>query len=219
MSVEVTEKVNAVILEYASPTLKRLGFSKSGQRFWHRTQESIWVLEFQRGKYNQGSNGEFTLNLGVYHPVWAHAVIEIPRLSFMGPVKKKPAEQDCFIRERLDELYGVPVHLRSKGSSWWGVSSHLRIPDLGDSVVSAIEEFAIPWFQRLNDLQSGVEYLDNRYSGLRNAWLYKVNAMIGMGLLGETQRASELYKLARKDSPNRGAMDTDFRDWRKSIGI
>ncbi len=219
MTAEITQKVNAVVSEYAAPTLKRHGFSKSGQRFWNRTEDAIWVFEFQRDKYNQGASGQFTVNLGLYHPRWAEAVVAIPRMSYMGDVKTKPAEQNCYLRERLDELYPVPDELRARNDTWWAVSARQSVDDLGASVVNAIDEYALPWFESYDGLEDAIAHLDERYSRMRNAWLQKVCAMIGRGLLGDRERAAELYALAREDAPNRGAMDNDFRDWKKSLGL
>jgi hypothetical protein len=120
MPAEVTAKINSVVSEHIAPTLKTHDFRKSGQRFWRRSPDCIWVFEIQRGKYNDGSRGEFTANLGVYHSSWVEAAISIPRLAFMGPVKDKPAEQNCYLRERLDELAFANTDNNSK-HSWWKV--------------------------------------------------------------------------------------------------
>ncbi|MDH3716141.1 MAG: DUF4304 domain-containing protein, partial [Gammaproteobacteria bacterium] len=95
MPAEVTAKINAVVAEWISPALQAREF---------RSPECIRVFELQRGKYNKDSRGEFTINLGVYHPSWVQATATIPRMEFVGPVTDRPAEQYCFLRERLDEL-------------------------------------------------------------------------------------------------------------------
>ena len=219
MSAEVTNKVSSVLSEYIAPLLKAHDFRKSGQRFWHRRPDCIWVFEIQRGKYNHGSRGEFTANLGAYHPGWVDAAISIPRLQFMGPVTDKPAEQNCFLRERLDELVFADAGLDDSGGGWWKVSPQVSAAELGAPMTKAIEQYALPWFERFSDLEVAVNFLDQEYAGKRNAWFQKVAAMCGQALIGNVSRATALYAAALSDSPDRGKMVHAFANWRTVHGI
>ena len=219
MPAEVTIKINSVVSEHIAPVLKAHDFRKSGQRFWHRRPDCIWVFEIQRDKYNQGESGEFTANLGVYHPAWVEAAISVPRLEFMGPVTDKPAEQNCFLRERLDELVLHEANADEGDSSWWKVSPQISVAELGASITTAIEQHALPWFKRFSNLQVAVDVLDREYVGKRNAWFQKVTAMCGQALLGNNDRAAALYAAALSDYHDRGKMAREFADWRKAHGI
>ena len=218
MPAEVTIKINSVVAEHIAPALKAHDFRKSGQRFWHRRPDCIWVFEIQRGKYNQGARGEFTANLGIYHPGWVEAAISVPRLEFMGPVSDTPAEQKCFLRERLDELALEDASADEGSSSWWVVFPQVTVAGLGASLTTAIEQHALPWFTRFSDLEVAVDFLDHEYIGKRNAWLQKVAAMCGQALLGNRDRAAALYAAALSDHHDRGKMAHEVAAWRKAHG-
>lgn len=219
MPAEVTEKINLVVSQHVAPALKANDFRKSGQRFWHRQPDCIWVFEIQRGKYNQGRRGEFTANLGVYHPPWVEAATSVPRLAVMGPVTDKPAEQNCFLRERLDELAAAGADDVDSSNGWWTVSPRITVAELGQSVRTAIKQHALPWFRRYSELEAAVDFLDREYIGKRNAWFQKVAAMCGQALLGNRDRAAALYAAALGDYHDRGKMAKEFAEWRKIHGI
>ncbi|MDH3714412.1 MAG: DUF4304 domain-containing protein, partial [Gammaproteobacteria bacterium] len=158
-------------------------------------------------------------NLGVYHPSWVQATATIPRMEFVGPVTDRPAEQYCFLRERLDELAFAEADADEWDSNWWQVSRHVSVAELGESVMSAFENHALPWFDKYSKLEDAVAYLDREYIGKNNAWLEKISAMCGQALLGNLDRAGALYAAALKESVNRNEMQKEFADWRKAHGI
>ena len=218
MVTEATSKIDNVIRDWISPLLKAEGFRKKGQRFWKIFDDHVWVIEIQRGRYNEGSNGEFTINLGVYFPEWVRALSEIPRFNHWLPVKELPAESDCFIRERLDCL----VHMNPDGSylgdKWWVVSDQTTVKDLGENIASAISTKGIEWLKELSFLEP-VLCSRKKYYSMKNTWFEIVTNLCGYVHIGDLENAQVAYKAALENCVNPKEAKRDLESWAKSKGI
>ena len=112
-----------------APALKVLGFKKRGGT-WHRNQgDWIQVINIQGSQWSR----TFYINLGVY----------LPELG----MKESPAEYDCHIRERLNQL--VPDNARLV--QLLDLHSKTFIEVEGSELVSLVVEYGIPWLDRCSD--------------------------------------------------------------------
>lgn len=82
-----------------APTLRRDGFSGTGQRYWRVLGGQCQVVEAQGSRYG----GKFAINMGV-HP------LSVPTRSGDAPEPKRIKEMECMFRTRL---------AASKGDQWW----------------------------------------------------------------------------------------------------
>src|SRR5262245_66669560 len=77
-----------VVLAFA-PALKSAGYRKQGARFRHDASPSVVrLVNIQSSQWNVGSEGEFTVNLGVYHR-------DLATLHDAMPVVEAPLVQHC----------------------------------------------------------------------------------------------------------------------------
>lgn len=113
--------------------LKAAGFKKQARTFRRRLADgSVQVIEIQSGKYNEGSQGEFTINLGLYLPAIAHmtgqALLEQPRAC------------QCHIDDRIGHI--LPDRLCDY---WWPIDSHTDDQALAADLRAAVMQHALSW--------------------------------------------------------------------------
>ena len=106
-----------------APLLKKIGFKKRGGT-WHRAKsDGIQVVNIQGSQWSR----IFYVNLGVYFPD-------------LGK-KETPAEYDCHIRSRLDEL--VPNHARLQ--QLLDLHSKNFVEAEGAELAKLVVQFGVPW--------------------------------------------------------------------------
>jgi len=109
-----------------APLLKQIGFKKRGGT-WHRAKsEGIQVINIQGSQWSR----IFYVNLGVY-------------FADLGK-KEIPAEYDCHIRIRLDQL--VPDHARLQ--QLLDLHSKIFVEAEGAELVALVVQFGVPWLDR-----------------------------------------------------------------------
>jgi hypothetical protein len=90
-----------------APALKSAGYRKKGARFWNEPSPTVVCLvDIQSSAWNSGSEGQFTVNLGVYHRDFA-------ALHDGMTVKVSPLVRNCVIQTRIGRLMPAPRDV------WW----------------------------------------------------------------------------------------------------
>ena len=73
---EITRAIDAVVAAGLAPALAAAGFRKQARTFRRATSDGavLHVVQVQGSKWNAGSTGEFTVELGLYVPRLAAAL-------------------------------------------------------------------------------------------------------------------------------------------------
>src|SRR4051812_20433076 len=128
--------IKAMMSDFHQRHLKPLGFRKVGNT-WVRSGEWPQVINVQLSKWNSSTQAQFTLNLGLF-------IKELHVASEGLPSKGDLKEYDCDVRTRIGELFP------DKEDKWWKVTSGADAGQLADEVFAGIEQFGLPWFDRLS---------------------------------------------------------------------
>jgi len=107
---DIAKKIDAIIKERLAPLLKNIGFKKKARNFYREFENRIELINVQSSKWNEGNEGQFTINVGVYYP-------EISEITDALPVKGMPKEYDCTVRERIGLL------MPENKDKWWKIDS------------------------------------------------------------------------------------------------
>lgn len=102
------EFIEQIVKAGVTPTLKPLGFRKSGRTFRRTVESAVQVINVQSCKWNTADEASFRINLGVFFPEIFYALYgkEGGKVSAAGP-----HEPDCTIRTTLGELLPRPEGL------------------------------------------------------------------------------------------------------------
>lgn len=158
--------------------LKPRNFRKSGTT-WIRVREWTQVINIQLSRWNSAEEAQFTVNLGISIP-------ELHLASESLPVKGSLKERDCDLRCRIGQLFP------SKNDHWWKVNSDTDIHELTNNVSARIEEFALPWFDRLGNFTAVAAELTDQKSPFMAALAFHFS--------GESTSAEEAMVLAQQGS-------------------
>lgn len=158
--------------------LKALSFRKSANT-WTRLTEWPHIINVQLSRWNSADEAQFTVNLGISIPE-LHSASE--GLSLKGPLK----EYDCDVRSRIGQLFS------NQTDHWWKVTLVSDPDALADEVFARIEEFALPWFDRLVDFASVAAEFRDLNSPFMSA--------LAFHLAGDSTSAEESIARAMKDS-------------------
>lgn len=128
----------SMLREHVAPTLRRSGFSGSGQDF-HRRIDGNWAaINVQRDRYSTAGELRFTINLGT-----ASTAVRMED----GHAADDPAREiECHWRIRIGSL------LPSGGDTWWTVRAGMRAGDaeaLGETIARHLAEHGIPALERM----------------------------------------------------------------------
>lgn len=139
-----------MLREYVAPTLRRSGFSGSGQDF-HRRIDGNWAaINFQRDRYSTAADLRFTINLGT-----ASTAV---RLEDGFPPDEPAREIVCHWRTRIGLL------LPSGLDTWWNVRAGMLAVEaqvLGATIAGHLAERGVPALERMaSDAAILATYLD-----------------------------------------------------------
>ncbi|MBK1817335.1 DUF4304 domain-containing protein [Luteolibacter yonseiensis] len=158
--------------------MKPLNFSKSGSS-WIRGNTWLNVINLQLSQWNSAEEAKFTINLGISIPE-LHSALE--SLPFKGSVK----EYDCDIRLRIGRL------LPKQTDFWWAVTMGTQPAELTKEVFAYIEQYALPWFDRLTDYNSlAAEFMEEKSP---------FKAALAFNLAGDSSSAERALTEALKTS-------------------
>jgi Domain of unknown function (DUF4304) len=192
---DIGKRIDAIIKEGLAPLLKKEGFRRKARNFYREYQDRIEVINVQAGKWNEGVEGQFTINAGVYYP-------EIAEITEAIPIKGMPKEYDCTIRERIGLL--TP----EKKDEWWKIDSSTNDSEVSERVAKQVEVLCLPWIAQmstLNDVKTAVAK-NNRAFVAAGIALYQ----------GNLEEASEYIEQALKQQP---LAKSKINTWAKKHGL
>lgn len=151
-SAPVAKKIDYVAKRLAQ-LLKPHQFTRKSRTFRRtilsgKKVDVLQVFNLQGSKWNQGSEGEFCINVGVY---FAPLNGTLKRLQPWGAVEALQPH-DCHFNLRIHELVPKkrapwwPGELIPGRDSWFKVGPKLDLLGLGDSLCRVVETHLLPWF-------------------------------------------------------------------------
>jgi len=103
-----------------APTLRRDGFSGTGQRYWRVVGGQCQLVEVQGSRYG----GKFAVNMGIQP-------MSVPLSSGEFPQPKRMREMQCVLRKRL---------AIQRGDQWWGYQPNQPGMDAAGRAACAVYE-------------------------------------------------------------------------------
>jgi hypothetical protein len=174
---EISKSIDAVIRDGLAKALKSDGYKKAARTFHRIEEKCIKVVNVQASQGNIGSEGKFTINLGVYLPLiesW---------LERIKPSTGLPKEYECTTRSRIGSL------MPDQQDFWWPVNPQTNLAGLALEVRKAWETYGKPWLnQPWNDQRTAADLLE-RHGNC-------IEATAAFLLLGETTRAKKVVQEA-----------------------
>ena len=147
-AMSATHNMMKVLVAAFAPSLKAAGYRKQGAR-WHEQVSSTVVrlvnIRVRNGTL-LGSEGQFCVNLGVYHRDFA-------ALHDACPFVESPLVQHCRVQQRLGFL--MPVGK----DHWWSFNNKTDLVALGSEVASAWEKYGEPWLDSNSTLEGARAFL------------------------------------------------------------
>jgi hypothetical protein len=145
-----TQEMMKVVVAAFAPALKAAGYRKQGARFREEVSPTVVrLVNIQSSDWNMGSEGQFTVNLGVYHR-------DFEALHDACPAADSPLVRDCKVQQRLGHL--MPVGR----DYWWSFDSNTDLVALGSEVSSAWEKYGKPWLDTHSTLEAARDFLLSR---------------------------------------------------------
>ena len=138
---EISKKIDEIIKIGIAPLLKGHGFKKKARNFYRSFDDRVDIINVQASRYNEGTKGEFTINLGVYFP----AIAEITEAI---PVKGIPKEYNCTVRKRIG---GV---LDDRQDIWWSVDTATNLEEVAFELATKVENFCLPWLEEMSTIDN-----------------------------------------------------------------
>ena len=143
------QTLNTILRLGLDPALRATGYKRHAHTFREALPDGIWrVINVQGSKWNEGSSGRFTLNLGVHLPQ-VRAVIGHP------PLTKPPKEWDCELRARIGRL------MPDRRDKWWQFDQRSDLQAIADDVVDAWRTYGQLWLVRYSDLRTARDEPDD----------------------------------------------------------
>lgn len=90
------EKFNQLITAVVKPLLKENGFTKKGMNFYKRSDDLVFLLNFQNSHGNTAEQTKFYINCGI-HSTYIDKVIGRSELV-------EPKEYECYFKDRISSL-------------------------------------------------------------------------------------------------------------------
>lgn len=207
MASEVSKHIDEVVRIGLAPFLKEQGFTRKSRTLYKTVGEAIQIVNVQANKWNKGSHGSFTVNLGVYFRT-------IGELTD-GRVTDLPKPGQFTASTRLGQLLPNPRDkwwkLRPK--RWWEFSDRFTPDNAATQVVDALRRHGLPWLERASTRE-----------GLREAFsdpTVFTNALtpIALELLdrGKDEAAKRLHR-GIADTANPGHAEY-LSDWGRKHGL
>jgi hypothetical protein len=168
---EIGDRIDLLVRERLVPCLRSVGFKGSGRTYWRTFNDVIQVVNVQSSKWNLGSDGRFTINLGVFYPA-------VARLIDPERAPAKPKEYECTIRTRIGRALGSSQDL------WWDVGQDTDIASLGGEVARLVMSAGVAWLEQNSSIEQALE-------ALRSQPVPRAAALISIGRLQEAASVIE----------------------------
>ena len=148
----IRDAIENVIRGDLALRLKEAGYKKAARTFFAERADHTRVVNVQSDKWNQGSHGGFTINLGVYLPQVALITEALPLSGLY------PKEYECSVQVRLGAL------MHEGQDVWWKIEAGTDVPKLAAEVGKAWAAFGQPWLERVSTLEGAHAELLSQYA-------------------------------------------------------
>lgn len=173
------KKLDKIIKDVITPTLKKEGFRKSGRSFYKEIEHYGLCFNIQSSLYNHSEEVRFTLNTGIFIP-------EIYEFFFDQKSVAFPKEYECIQRKRIGELLGLRADL------WYSITNDTDENELEIQLSSDIKDGIINYFGNFKCDSDVINIFKNK--SFRNS--PNDNAMIAgfIILYGDAEKGKEFFK-------------------------
>jgi hypothetical protein len=166
---------------YIALLLRQDGFKKNGLT-WNKPKDGlIQVVNFQLSRFSDGSEVDFTINLGVFDSqVWRKCWGKEPPLFIK--------EEDCFPRIRIGQLLN-----RSKEEAidrWWTCNVNTNEVAVGKEIEGLLKERCLPFLNDMLDKNSVIQFYSSRSCHLMP--IEKIYLAIIKHSIGDVHSSNEL---------------------------
>lgn len=181
-------KANDLIVELAKhfihPVLRDSGFTRRLLRWQRRVGDFVDVIDFQPSRWNERTDAEFTVNLGVLLPF-------VYETCWQSEVPKFPSDVDCTVRRRIGFLLTSGNRAKAK-DRWWQLRAPSDLEVTGSQVLSCLTEVGLPFLDRVRSLEAVRNYLleDKRLGQFTPS--DEINLSIVLARLGDAASASKI---------------------------
>lgn len=192
---EIAKIIDQVIKEHIAPLMKERSFKKKARTFHKQSNDATLVVNIQASQWNQGVEGQFTVNLGAYFP-------DVETICESLPVKGIPKEYNNTVRKRIGQT------MPSNCDKWWEIKPSTNLGNLGSDVALALSEYGLPWLQSMSTKESIKNELVAQRQYLRAAGLSLLN--------GCADEAKGFVQKQLKDKPLAASRT---KSWAKRHGL
>jgi hypothetical protein len=146
--------------------------------------EALQIINVQLNKYNSGTSGSFTVNIGVC----ISSVAEL--LPGWLPMPANPKEPNCFLRIRVGLL------MPAAKDQWWTVTSKTNIEEVSEELVGVWTTCIAPWLERFRTVSSLTGEADKR------AMQHVLTRAAANIVIGDRTKASQLIEALIRNIQN-----------------
>lgn len=136
---EISKIIDTIIRGGLAALLKDHGFKKKGRNFYREHNDRVELINVQASQWNQGAEGEFTVNVGVYYPAIS-AIVGAPAIQGM------PKEHDCAVRQRIGLIS------EERKDAWWSVTATCDKDYIAEDLATKVEMLCLPWLNTMSKL-------------------------------------------------------------------
>lgn len=136
---DISKRIDAIISANLAPLLKEHGFRKKARNFYRQHEDRIELINVQASQSNEGAEGRFTVNVGVFYPA-------ICAITGAPTVQGMPKEPDCTVRERIGLISA------DRKDTWWSITGKSDDGQIAKDLVKKVEILCLPWLESMSNL-------------------------------------------------------------------
>lgn len=189
--------IERIIRRYVHPVLKDHGFVRKG-RIWNRlgTGDVGQTVDIQTSQWNHGSDGSFTINVGVFIP-YIYSIYLAPATStLIGPTPSTISLRIGALRDGgslLGEREGYDI--------WWDVGTDIDPDEVGRTVRDILLTRALPFLDKFTAPQDVVTFIRAHPNLNIQVWQECMHSAILLHNLGEPDRAQSILEQVAREHP------------------
>jgi Domain of unknown function (DUF4304) len=140
---DAPQQIDSLVSGFIAPKLKAHSFKRRRLAFARPFTHGFDVLVFQKSSWNNKHDARFTIGLGIY---WSKAQEKLGRVISGTPF----SDMACTVFRRIGHLIPPPK------DRWWTVTDEQSVTNLEPEIWQAVEDFALPWFDRGHDIDAAI---------------------------------------------------------------
>jgi Domain of unknown function (DUF4304) len=124
MTYSVKEIFEEILKESLNPFLKKHGFKKRNLNFYQRRDDLVFVINFQKGKWNSHEAVDFFINCGIYSNVLAQTIGQ--------KIFEFPPTHFCHFDRRIEAITG-------SNKCWFSILPETKIEVITGEVIEQLK--------------------------------------------------------------------------------